>query len=182
MVFPLIFALGMSDDISGSTIGALFVALPKAFASMGFVGRVVGFGFFLALVVGALTSAISLLEVLVSASMDRFGWTRRRAALLTGGLVTLVGAWSAFDIDILDLADSIAINFFLVGGGLGISIFVGWVMTDPIREASAGDRPGVVYTLWRALLRFVVPPALLFILWHALPETWAKFTALAGLG
>jgi len=34
MVFPLIFALGMSDDISGSTIGALFVALPKAFASM----------------------------------------------------------------------------------------------------------------------------------------------------
>jgi NSS family neurotransmitter:Na+ symporter len=182
MVFPLIFALGMSGDISGSTIGALFVALPKAFSSMGFVGRIVGFAFFLALVVGALTSAISLLEVLVSASMDRFGWMRHKAALISGGFVTLVGSWSAFDIDILDLADSIAINFFLVGGGLGIAIFVGWIMEDPIGEASAGDRRSGIYVVWRGLLRYVVPPALLFILWHALPETWAKFSALAGLG
>ena len=89
---------------------------------------------------------------------------------------------SAFDIDILDLADSIAINLFLVGGGLGIAIFVGWVMHDPIGEASAGGAPSTVYVVWRGLLRFVVPTALLFVLWHALPETWEKFKAVAGLG
>jgi len=181
MVFPLIFALGMGSEISGSTIGALFVALPKAFATMGFVGRFVGFAFFVALVVGALTSAISLLEVLVSASMDAFHWERRRAAVTAGFLVTGLGAWSAFDIDILDLADSIAINLFLVGGGLGIAIFVGWIMHDPIGEASAGGTKSPVYVVWQWLLRVVVPAALLFILWHALPETWAKFIAVAGL-
>jgi NSS family neurotransmitter:Na+ symporter len=182
MVFPLIFALGMGGEISGSTIGALFVALPEAFSTMGVVGRFVGFAFFLALVVGALTSAISLLEVVVSASIDAFHWDRRRAALTTGTLVTGVGAWSAFDIEILDLADSIAINLFLVGGGLGISVFVGWVMQDPVGEASVGAKRSIVHVVWRGLLRFVVPLALLFILWHALPETWEKFKAVAGLG
>ena len=149
---------------------------------MGFVGRFVGLAFFLALVVGALTSAISLLEVLVSASMDAFHWERRRATLVTGILVTGLGAWSAFDIDILDLADSIAINLFLVGGGLGVAVFVGWVMQDPIGEASAGGTNSILFEIWRALLRFVVPAALLFVLWHALPETWKKFRIVAGLG
>ncbi|MFK7894832.1 MAG: sodium-dependent transporter [Myxococcota bacterium] len=180
MVFPLIFALGMQNEIQGSTIGALFVALPKAFASMGAIGRIVGTGFFLALVVGALTSAISLLEVLVSSAIDAFGWQRRRAALTTGLLVTLAGSWSAFDINILDLADSIAINLFLVGGGLGISIFVGWVMEDPIDEASRGGTSSGVYAIWRFLLRFVVPALLVFILWNGLPETWQKIQTVAG--
>jgi NSS family neurotransmitter:Na+ symporter len=182
MVFPLIFALSMGSEISGSTIGALFVALPKAFATMGLIGRFVGFAFFMALVVGALTSSISLLEVLVSASMDAFHWERRRAALVSGVLVTGLGAWSAFDVDILDLADSIAINRFLGGGGLGITIFVGWIMQDPIGDASAGRTQSIVYVVWRGLLRFVVPVALMFILWHALPETWEKFKAVTGLG
>lgn len=178
MVFPLIFALGMGNDISGSTIGALFVALPKAFAAMGAVGRVVGTAFFLALVVGALTSAVSLLEVVVSAAIDAFGWERGRAAFLAGLAVTVAGTWSAFDIEILDLADGIATNIFLVGGGLAIAIFVGWVMPDPVAEASAGGQRGAIHVLWRNLLRFVVPIALAVILWHSVQETWTQFTGL----
>ena len=125
----------------------------------------------------------SLLEVIVSATMDAFGWERRKAALLGGLGVTLLGTWSAFRIDILDLADSVATNLFLVGGGLALSIFVGWVMHDPIAEASAGrkgDAP--VHGIWRILLRFVVPLALIWILWNSLPETWEKFRGVVGLG
>ena len=180
MVFPLIFALGMQSEISGGTIGALFVALPKAFASMGAIGRWVGGAFFVALVVGALTSAISLLEVIVAACLDAFDWDRRRATLVAGLLVTLAGAWSAFDIAILDLADSIATNAFLVGGGLAIAIFVGWVMEDPIGEASAGAAPSFFHEAWRFSLRFVVPVALVVILWNSMPETWAKLTSVLG--
>ncbi len=182
MVFPLIFALGMQGEISGGTIGALFVALPKAFESMGGAGRIVGGAFFVALVVGALTSAISLLEVIVSAAMDAFGWERRRAALVGGVAVTLAGVWPAFRIDILDLADSVATNLFLVGGGLGIAIFVGWVMDDPIAEASVGSARSGVHTVWRILLRYVVPITLIFILWNSLPETWAKIVGVFGSG
>jgi len=178
MVFPLIFALGMQGEIQGGTIGALFVALPKAFASMGTIGRLVGTAFFFALVVGALTSAISLLEVIVSASMDAFDWERKRAARLAGIAVTVVGAWSAFDLAILDLADSIAINLFLLGGGLALAVFVGWVMAEPIQEASSHGRDDFWLQGWRVLLRYVVPAILLFVLWHSLPETWTKLVGL----
>ena len=181
MVFPLIFALGMQAEITGGTIGALFVALPKAFASMGAIGRLVGGAFFVALVVGALTSAISLLEVIVSASMDAFGWERRKSALLGGGAVTFMGIASAYDIDVLGAADTIATNLFLVGGGLGISIFVGWVMKDPIAEASGGGASSPALGVWRVLLRFVVPLALIGILAQSLPGTWATITGLFGL-
>ena len=180
MVFPLIFALGMQSEISGGTIGALFVALPKAFASMGSIGRVIGGAFFVALVVGALTSAISLLEVVVSAAMDAFGWERRRAAMIGGAAVTLLGVWSAYDIAILDLADSLATNLFLVGGGLGIAIFVGWVMEDPVGEASQGASRTTFHGGWRLLLRFVVPVVLVFILANSLPETWEKVKGVLG--
>jgi NSS family neurotransmitter:Na+ symporter len=57
VVFPLLFALGLEEDVVASTVGALFITLPKAFASMGPAGQVIGVLFFLALVVGALTSA-----------------------------------------------------------------------------------------------------------------------------
>ena len=178
MVFPLIFALGLQGDIQGGTIGALFVALPKAFASMGPVGRLIGTAFFVALLVGALTSAISLLEVLVSAVMDALEWPRRRAAWIAGLAVSVAGAWSAFDLAILDLADSIAINVFLLGGGLGLALFVGWIMEDPIAEATSTGRDDFWLHAWRALLRYVVPLFLLFILFSSLPETWTKLVAL----
>jgi len=180
MVFPLIFALGVQSEIQAGTMGALFVALPKAFASMGGIGRLIGTAFFVALVVGALTSAVSLLEVVVASSMDRFGWERRKATLISGATVTLLGVWSAFDLAVLDLADSIAINIFLLGGGLGIAIFVGWVMEDPVAVAAAGSERSVWLEVWRVALRFVVPVVLGFILWHSLPQTWHKLSALVG--
>lgn len=174
MVFPLIFALGMQSKITGGTIGALFVALPKAFASMGAVGRLVGGAFFVALVVGALTSAISLLEVIVSAAIDAFGWERRVATLVGGAAVSACGVFSAYDIAVLDLADTVATNLFLVGGGLAISLFVGWFMADPIGEASTGSGASGIYGVWRFLLRFVVPIALVFVLANSLPGTLEK--------
>jgi NSS family neurotransmitter:Na+ symporter len=171
MVFPLIFALGLQSDVSGSTVGALFVALPKAFASMGAAGRMVGFLFFVALLVGALTSAISLLEVVVSAAMDGLGWERSRAAVVSGASITLLGAGAAWSTDVLGVMDGVANNLFLVGGGLGLSIFVGWVMRDPVGEARTGGKQGWL-VLWVLLLRFAVPAVLIFVLWNSIPATW----------
>src|SRR5690606_37526473 len=72
VVFPVIFALGLQNAVSGSTLGALFIALPGAFTAMGAVGRVIGIIFFVALFIGAITSAIALLEVVVSSVIDEF--------------------------------------------------------------------------------------------------------------
>lgn len=178
VVFPLIFALGLSDQVSDSTVGALFITLPQAFAGMGLAGRVVGFLFFAALVVGALTSAISLLEVVVSATIDGWGWPRRRAALRMGLAIALLGAPAAWSLEVLDVMDHVANNVFLLGGGLALSLFVGWTMDDPVGEVRVGAEGVRWFFLWRTLLRFVVPAVLLFVLADAIPDTWRSLVGL----
>lgn len=180
MVFPLIFALGLSDQLGASTIGALFIGLPNAFAEMGAVGRPVGILFFLALLVGALTSAISLLEVVVSAIIDNWRWPRRKAALIMGILITLIGIPSALSIDFLGLVDQLAANLFLVVGAFSLSIFVGWVMPDPIGEVRKGAEGIRWLPVWYAFIRFVVPPLLLFVLYFTVIATWDTIAALIG--
>jgi NSS family neurotransmitter:Na+ symporter len=178
VVFPLIFALGLSSEVSGSTLGALFITLPHAFAGMGPVGRLVGFLFFVTLIAAALTSAISLLEVVVASTVDGLGWSRRRAALVMGGAIALLGAPSAWSTEFLGVVDSIANNLFLLGGGLALSIFVGWIMRDPVAEVRAGAEGVPWFFLWRYFLRFAVPLALGAVLVQAVPDTVA---AVAGL-
>ena len=171
VVFPLIFALGISDQVSGSTIGALFITLPGAFASMGGVGQVVGVLFFSALIVGALTSAMSLLEVVVASAMDGLGWGRAKAAWVSGAAIAALGCFSAFDIDVLDLSDQIANNILLLGGGFALCLFTGWWMDDPLAEARAGAEGIGWLAGWLTLLRYVVPIFLGFVLFKSVPDT-----------
>jgi NSS family neurotransmitter:Na+ symporter len=178
VVFPLIFALGLSEAVGASTVGALFITLPQAFAQMGDVGRVVGTLFFAVLVVGALTSAISLLEVVVSSTIDGLGWTRRRAALVMGGAIALLGIPAAWSTDVLGVMDEVANNLFLLTGGLVLSLFVGWTMADPVGEAEIGTRGVRWFFLWRVLLRFVVPAVLGFVLLDAIPGTFQSISSL----
>ncbi len=172
VVFPLIFALDLSADVGASSVGALFITLPKAFAEMGGVGRAVGILFFAALIVGALTSAISLLEVVVSSAIDKLGWTRRPAGILLGLAITAIGAPSAWSTEILGAADQVANNILLLGGGFALAIFVGWVMAGAIEEAREGAAEVTWFGSWRNLLRFAVPAFLLFVLvYDAIPST-----------
>ncbi|MBW1683631.1 MAG: hypothetical protein JRS35_01075, partial [Deltaproteobacteria bacterium] len=64
------------------------------------------------------------------------------------------------------------------GGGLALSLFVGWVMKDPIAEVRAGAEGVRWFFLWRIFLRFTVPLTLGFVLYQAIPDT---FKAVAGL-
>lgn len=167
-VFPLIFALGLSADVSESTVGALFITLPKAFASMGGAGRVVGVLFFVALVVGALTSAISLLEVVVASAVEGLGWPRRRSALVLGGVIAALGVPAALSLTVLGFMDQLAGNVLLVFGGLMLALFVGWVMHDPMAEVRQGADGVTWFGLWRWLLRIPVPLVLAFVLVQSL--------------
>jgi NSS family neurotransmitter:Na+ symporter len=122
-------------------------------------------------VVGALTSAISLLEVVVSATIDGLGWSRLQSTIVMGLAITALGAPSAWNIGFLDVMDQIANNLFLLGGGLGLSLFVGWVMEDPMGEVAVGAEGVPWFALWRTLLRFVVPAFLVVVLWNSVPAT-----------
>jgi neurotransmitter:Na+ symporter, NSS family len=182
VVFPVIFALGLQNSVSESTVGALFIALPGAFAEMGAVGRVVGALFFLALAVGAITSAISLLEVVTASFIDEFGIRRRNAAVGMGFLIAIFGLLSASSLDILGLMDQIAGELLLVVGALGTSIFVGWVMRDPFQELAMGASPRLqtYFPAVRFLVRYVLPPVIGVVLWVQIQTTVDVFRSTFG--
>ena len=69
-----------------------FISLPRVFASMGGVGRIVGIVFFLALGFAALTSCVSVMETLVANCMEIFHKSRKEMCAMVGvySLVTAI--------------------------------------------------------------------------------------------
>ncbi|MGH7482815.1 MAG: sodium-dependent transporter [Longimicrobiales bacterium] len=180
VVFPIIFALGIMGLVSESAIGALFIALPAGFAELGVVGRGLGFLFFLALFIGAITSTISLLEVVTSSAIDQTGMSRRKAAIIAGLAITALGLWPATNIDVLGAMDAVAGTVLLPLGALGLSIFVGWVMRNPESEVAEATGPGVrrLLPLWKGILRFVAPVLLVLVLYYTVQAAGAAVSAL----
>jgi neurotransmitter:Na+ symporter, NSS family len=181
VVFPVIFALGLQNAVSESTVGTLFIALPGAFERMGVTGHVVGALFFIALFIGAVTSAISLLEVVVSSVIDEWKWNRRVAAIGGGTLIALLGILPARDLAVLDVMDKVASEVFLPLGGLGLALLVGWGppsrrIADFVEGASPLVRSLMGGWLWT--LRIAVPPLLVVVLSRTIPSA---VTALRGL-
>ncbi len=177
IVFPVIFALGLSGDVTESTMGALFISLPGAFVEMGAVGRVVGVGFFVALTVASITSTVSLLEVVAAVGIDEFKLSRRTSTLLAGALAAVVGVSAALSGDALGVLDKVAGEFFVVVGVLGMALVFGWRMKEPIKELAAGAPeftarlvPGAVF-----LVRYIIPPVLAVMAWIAFRDMIRTF-------
>ncbi len=169
VVFPVIFALGLSGEMTESTMGTLFISLPGAFREMGAIGRVVGVAFFVALAVASITSTVSLLEVVAAVGIDEFKLTRRTAAVLAGVLAAGIGVFAALSGDVLGVLDKVAGEFFVVVGVLGMSLFFGWRMTEPAREVSGGVSPVIARFVPALifLIRYVIPPLLAVLAWVA---------------
>ena len=140
--------------------------------------------FFALLVFAALTSAISMLEVTTSYLIDERSWQRRRAAVLAGVAVAVIGIPSAlsggtriFGSDLVllinknwfDSMDYLASNWMLPLGGLGIALFTAWRMDDALRydHFLSGSKLRIFYRWWLLLLKFLVPVAILLVFLHA---------------
>jgi NSS family neurotransmitter:Na+ symporter len=176
VVFPVIFALGMQGDVGESTIGALFIALPGAFVEMGAVGRVVGILFFLALIVGAVTSAVSLLEVVASSVIDEFKLPRKPATIAGGVLIALLGLLPAMSLSILAVVDRLA-EAMLALGAFFMAIFVGWVAVgaaDELRKGASERSKRLVPAVMFAV-RFILPPLILFATVFAFMAVWRTY-------
>lgn len=165
VTFPVIYHFGLQGDVGASNVGALFIAVPRGFHSMGAAGTVVGAIFFSALYIAALTSAISLLEVAVAAFIDGLGWTRRRSCWVAGGGIALLGIPSALDTNWLGLVDQVVGNVFLIFGGLMTALLVGFVWSRGAdQELAQGFHNAAARRAWLWLLRTVVPLLLLIVL------------------
>ena len=183
VVFPVVFALGLQNAVSESTVGALFISLPGAFQAMGPTGRAVGLLFFGALFIGAITSGIALLEVVVSSVIDEWKVDRRKASITMGIVIALLGILLASDINILGAMDAVASEVFLPLGGLFLALLVGWGPPGKRIEmfaegASAGTRSLMIGWLWT--LRVAVPPLLVVVLSRTIPAGIGAIRAIGG--
>ena len=172
-IFPAVFALGFSPSAGP---GLVFITLPGVLAEMP-LGSFFGFLFFLLLSISALTSAISLLEVVVAYVVDEKGWERKKAAQIIGLIIFLVGippilGYSSFSgfsflgMDVLDTYDWFANNIFLPLGGLLTSIFAAYVWKAKNMMNEANSAPGKI-TLGKGyefLLKYVAPAGIFIIM------------------
>ena len=155
----------------GAGPGLVFITLPAVFAQMPF-GTFFGLLFFFLLSIAALTSAISLLEVVTAWLIDEKGWSRKKAAVSMGLTIFIVGlpatlgysVFSGFSLpvlgtDLLDTYDWFANSIFLPLGGLLAAIFVGyvWGTKKAIEEANTGNTGFAIGNWWGILVRYVVP-------------------------
>jgi NSS family neurotransmitter:Na+ symporter len=155
------------------------MSMPLAFAEMGDLGMMLGIIFFGLLVFAALTSAISLLEVVASYLIDAHNWGRPKAAWTLGAAIFAFGIITAFansagfkmtswlpgyGQSFFDTMDLLTSNWMLPLGGLFISLYAGWVMPARIRAAELADLSGPVAAGWLFLVRFVAPVLVMIVL------------------
>jgi NSS family neurotransmitter:Na+ symporter len=129
VVIPLLFAQfgGVPETAAGGGPGALFVSVAQAFGDIGLAGRALGTVFFGVVLVAALSSAISLLEVVTAYAVDTYGRDRKSVAFGFGGLLFLLGTLSAWDTAWLGWFDTLAYKVLLPTSVLLVVVFVGWV-------------------------------------------------------
>ena len=140
-------------------------------------GTLFGTLFFLLLVFAAWTSAISLLEPVVTWLVEDRGMNRVKASAWAGFTAWLLGVasllslnlwsdWKLFDRTIIELVEYLAANVMLPLGGLLVALFAGWTM---LRSSSHDELqlPEPIYRLWQLLVRYLAPVAVLVILLNA---------------
>jgi NSS family neurotransmitter:Na+ symporter len=136
VIFPLLFTIDVDPGTSGP--GALFVAVATAFAELP-GGRVLGAFFFFVVAIAALSSAISIYEVIVSYLVDNFGMERKIATVTVGTACFLAGVPAALGTDTLGIYDTVTGQLLLPLGLLMLVLFVGWVYSDEaLEEISQG--------------------------------------------
>ncbi|AGB37264.1 sodium-dependent transporter [Natronococcus occultus] len=144
VVFPIMWAGDMTDPGEGGP-GEIFVAMTQAFADIA-GGQFLGLLFFATVSIAALSSAISLLEVVTSYAIDEVDLERWQAAVGMGGAIYLLGIPVTYDLIFLDLLDLFADAILLVFGALMLTILVGWiapkVAIDEL-ERGIGDLDGL---------------------------------------
>jgi NSS family neurotransmitter:Na+ symporter len=157
-------------------VGALFIALPGAFVEMGAMGRAVGILFFIALIVGAVTSAVSLLEVVTASVIDEFELPRKPASVAAGVLIALMGLLPAMSVPLLSVVDRLA-EALLALGAFFMAVFVGWVAVGAADELKKGasESSKSLIPLVMKLVRWVLPPVILFATVYAFIAVWTTY-------
>ncbi len=173
-VMPAVFAAGIAPS---SGPGLVFETLPFIFAKMGSGGQVISAAvsilFFLTILVAALSSSISMMEVGVAYLVEEKKLTRHKATILLFLITLVVGVLCSLSFGVLsgvklfgntifNFCDTLASNFLMTIGALLFSIFVGWRMDksavkDELTNNGQLRGTGKLFPVVYFLIKYIAP-------------------------
>ncbi len=179
MIIPSIFVFEGVEGMKAGP-GLMFVSLPKVFASMHVMGRLVGLAFFIMAAFAALTSCVSVLETITANCMEIFHTRRKPTTIVltliyTAASVIVALGYSFFYVEIplpngsvgqiLDLMDYISNSFMMPFISMLSAILIGWVIGPSwiTEEIEQGGRTFGMKYLYAVMIRYIVP-VIMFIL------------------
>lgn len=177
-IFPAVFAFGI-DPNSGP--GLVFITLPNVFQHMP-GGYIWGIIFFILLSVAALTSSISLLEVIVAYLTEEKSVKRVKATILTTIGITAIGVLctlsygplkelTLFGKTTFGIFDFLSSKILLPLGGIIIAIFVGWKMKKKDVHAEISNEGKIklsMFNIFYFIVRYIAPICIIAIFIHEL--------------
>lgn len=175
-IFPAMFATGHADLVSTAGAGLMFIALPEVFASMGTVGNFVGFLFFTLVIFAAITSLISLIEVVSQYTLEKYQWSRAKATSVFGGLIGLIGlfvclsqgytGYNLFGFDLLTYFDEITNTVIMPILAFVACITVGYIIKpkNVIKELEEMGSSFKGVKFWLAMAMSVTPALVLVVM------------------
>lgn len=177
-IFPIIFSFGLEPN---GGVGLVFKILPNIFQQMtgGYIFAIL---FFILLTVAALTSSISILEVVVAFLVERLRMKRINATLFATISISYLGTLCAmsaggfsdfrlFNKNFFDLLDSTASKILLPLGGCFIALFVGWFYGKgkTWKEISNAGKLKVGYlNIFMFLIKYIAPIAIALVFMNGL--------------
>jgi NSS family neurotransmitter:Na+ symporter len=175
-IFSVVFSAGLP---LGGGPGLVFETLPILFTQLPF-GKLWALVFFLLLAFAALTSAISMLEVVVAYLVDEYRWRRSRATGLVGTAAFVLGIPCALSFNIwsdvtllpgrtvFQSFDLLVSSYMLPLGGLLVAVYAGWVWVEAPQRGGLVNlrKAGHLFAVWHFLVRYFAPAAVLLVILH----------------
>lgn len=180
MIIPAVFTFSGRAGMEASGPSLMFISLPKVFAEMGKVGNIVGLLFFAMVLFAAITSAISIMEAVVSSFIDAFHMSRTKATIIEGVIALVVGiivclGYNKFYFElnlpngsvaqILDVLDYLSNNVLMPLVAIFTCILIGWVAKPKtiIDEVEKGGVKMGRKGLYVVMIKFIAPILLLIL-------------------
>ena len=174
VIFPAVFTFGLNPS-EGPTLA--FVVLPTLFAQMS-GGAILASLFFLMLFIAAITSAISILEMITAFMVEQYKISRRKAIIFPTIIIATLAVLSALSqsdkytievmgLNFFDFLDALSANYLMTIAALLTIVFVGWKMDkSTVRNAftSNGKYYTMLFPFIRFMIRYVVPLAIAVIM------------------
>lgn len=180
MILPAVYSFMGQEGMQASGPGLMFRSLPKVFSEMGKIGNIVGIMFFALILFAALTSAVSIMEAVVSSLMDQFHISRLRAVAMEGAIALILGILvclgynklyfelllpNGVTAQLLDLMDYISNNILMPIVAIATCILVGWILKPKfvMDEVEKGGRKMGRKGLYQVMIKIVAPLLLLVL-------------------